>query len=131
MGKQKNLINVTAFFNKRHRDFHEIRGITLPVKSINNVHRSFVGTERAPLQSMPPSSSCFKVSIQNKKQNLHSLPFVCIATAFSKYHSGKHALSYVPLLSWISAHNKATVACKTGLFCHIFNVLQDDVRIIE
>ena len=73
VGKQKNLINVTAFFNKRHRDFHEIRGITLPVKSINNVHRSFVGTEHAPLQSMPPSSSCFKVFIHNK--NLHSLPF--------------------------------------------------------
>ena len=63
---------------------------------INNSTRSIRGTERAPLLSMPLSSSCFKVSIQNKKQNLHSLPFVCIATAFSKYHSGKHALSYVP-----------------------------------
>ena len=37
VGKQKNLINVTAFFNKRHIDFHKIRGITLPVKSINDV----------------------------------------------------------------------------------------------
>ena len=46
------------------------QALTIPVRVINNSHRSIRGTERAPLQSMPPSSSCFKVSIQNKKQNL-------------------------------------------------------------
>ena len=31
-----------------------------------------------------------------QKAKLASLPFVYVATAFSKYHSGKHALSLVP-----------------------------------
>ena len=90
------------------------QGLILPVRLINNSDRSIRGTERAPLLSMPLSSSCFKVSIQNKEQNLHSLPFVCIATAFSKYHSGKHALSYVPLLSQISEVDSMSVGISTN-----------------
>ena len=55
---------------------HSSQGSAKAVRVINNSDRSIRGTERAPLLSMPPSPSCFKVSIHNKKQNLHSLPFV-------------------------------------------------------
>ena len=44
------------------------QALTQAGRVINNSTRSIRGTERARLLSMPPSSSCFKVSIQNKSK---------------------------------------------------------------